>query len=642
MDSNTTALASSILALAAALGAAVLVALLGVAWRARFWLAGAPSPTASVGAGLLALPRRYLVNVHDVVGRDRSSPLMHMLAAGGLLGTCVLVAIATVVAFVTRSVPTWLAAALALFSLAMVGGGVAARLRRRKLRTERRSLSRGYWRLLGASVGLLGVAIFLEVARQLGASSAGTGPTALDAFAAILALPGLVAIAAVGWGGPLKHAAAGALYLAAHPRPERFSDAISTDLRPQQDRTRFGTGKAADLPWNRILSADACVECGRCEAACPAFAAGMPLNPKRLIRDVLESTGAPVPAYAGLGHPGIQAREKRPAAGSPIVPNFVMPETLWSCTTCRACVEACPMFIEHVDTIVDLRRNVTMELGDVPAKGAAALTELREADEPGGRPLARRFDWAFDLNLPVLAEGGSTDVLLWAGDGAYAARSQASLRALVRLLRQAGVDVAVLGPEERDCGDLARRLGDEITFERIARANIETLSRRKFARIVTADPHALHCLRNEYPAFGGKYEVVHHAAYLLDLIEAGRLPVAPLAKSVTYHDPCYLGRYNKETEPARLLMRRIGIQVTEMKRCGQEARCCGAGGGVALTDMRAERRIADMRMDDACETGASMVAVACPNCMSMLEGTNRLPVVDIVELVGQAAGSAKP
>jgi len=361
----------------------------------------------------------------------------------------------------------------------------------------------------------------------------------------------------------------------------------------------------------------------------------MPLNPKRLIRDVLEATGAPVPSYRGSPHPNSPSREPVSDLGA-LVPGSIRPETLWSCTTCRACVEACPMFIEHVDTIIDMRRYVTMELGELPQKGAEALMELRETDEPGGHDLARRFDWAFDLDLPVLPEGGTTDVLLWVGDSAFDTRSQATLRSLVRLLKRANVSLAVLGSEERDCGDLARRLGDEITFERLARANIATLNCRKFKRILTADPHALHCLRNEYPSFGGNYDVVHHANYLLELVTCGQLVVSPTERSVTYHDPCYLGRYNNETEPPRVLLRQIGVKVVEMKRSGKASRCCGAGGGVAITDMRAERRIADIRMDDACETQAPAVAVACPNCMKMLEGTSRLPVVDIVELVEQA------
>jgi Fe-S oxidoreductase len=636
---TSSALATTILVLATALGTAIAVAVLGLSMRSRYWMKGR-SGSVSLGRGLLRLPRRYLVDVHAIVGRDRESSLMHALTAGGLLASILLIGVAAAWTLAAGNAPTWLAIVILVASSAAVFGGALAGLRRRRLKSHVRSLSKGWWHVLGPSLGLLGLAITVLVIDALTSTTGWQRPSVLAVLGAILALPGLVAVASAGFGGPLKHAAAGALYLAAHPRPERFEGKPSTDLRPVQDSQSLGAAHARDLPWNRLLSTDACVECGRCEAACPAFAAGMPLNPKRLIRDVLEATGAPVPRYRGSPHPNTPGGER---AGSPgtLVPDFIRPETLWSCTTCRACVQACPMFIEHVDTIIDIRRYLTMDLGEVPQKGAEALMELRETDEPGGRDLARRFDWAFDLGVPVLAEGGATDVLLWVGDTAFESRAQATLRSLVRLLKRANVNLAVLGAEERDCGDLARRLGDEITFERLARKNIEALARRTFKRIVTADPHALHCLRNEYPAFGGTYDVVHHTSYLLELVGLGKLVVSPAESSVTYHDPCYLGRYNDETEPPRLLLQRIGVKVIEMKRSGKDARCCGAGGGVAITDMRAERRIADIRMDDACATQADTVAVACPNCMKMLEGTSRLPVVDIVELVEHAAMRAE-
>lgn len=647
MGPQTNSLSLAVLAIASSLGIAILLALLGLAWRSRYWRKGR-RVSVSFASGLLKLPRRYLVDLHQVVDRDPASSRMHVMVAGGLVGTVVLLAIGATAALVASAttallggaVPNWLAMGLLASSFCVVAGGVAAQLRRRRPRTLRRSLSSGWWRVLGPALGCLGLAIFIVLCAHLIGARADV-LWWIDGLAAMVALPGLAAVASVGWGGPLKHAAAGALYLAAHPRPARFGGSISTALQRPPEGAGFGTARAADMPWTRLLSADACVECGRCEAVCPAFAAGMPLNPKALIRNVLESSGIPLRPYAGAGHPGVDGTVRAAAPGTDaadedILPAFLRPETLWSCTTCRACVDACPMFIEHVDTIIDLRRHVTMQLGEVPAKGAMALLELREADEPGGRDLAHRFDWAFDLGLPVLPPGGSTDVLLWVGDGAFQPRSQTTLRALVKLLQRAGVQVAVLGAEERDCGDLARRLGDEVTFARLARSNIQSLSSRRFRRILTADPHVLHCLRNEYPAFGGDYQVVHHTAFLLELMAAGKLSPGPIARKVTYHDPCYLARYNGETEPARSLLRGIGIKVVEMQRSGLEARCCGAGGGVALTDMRGEKRISDMRMDDACEVDAEIVAVACPNCMNMLGATARLPVLDIAELVEEA------
>ena len=302
------------------------------------------------------------------------------------------------------------------------------------------------------------------------------------------------------------------------------------------------------------------------------------------------------------------------------------------------------MMIEHVDAVVALRRNQTLELGALPEKAVGPVTELRQAGEAGGRPLAARTDFAAGLDLPVLAPRGRADVLLWLGEGAYDLRYGRSLRALVRLLRQAGVDFAVLGPEERDTGDLARRLGDEATFQALARANIATLAARDFGRIVTADPHALHALRNEYPAFGGHYAVVHHTAFLLELIRAGRLAPGRLSDvSVTYHDPCYLARYNGETAAPRAVLDAIGVSRVEMARSGRRAMCCGGGGGAPVSDVPGERRIPDLRMAQAAQTGAGIVAVACPSCTAMLEGVpdRTAEIRDIAELLLQAVEAGR-
>jgi Fe-S oxidoreductase len=294
------------------------------------------------------------------------------------------------------------------------------------------------------------------------------------------------------------------------------------------------------------------------------------------------------------------------------------------------------MMIEHVDAVIDLRRFQTLELGAMPGKAPAVLDEIKATDNPGGHPLERRLDWAADLALPVLADRRSCDVLLWLGDGAFDLRNQRTLRALVKLMRRAGVDFAVLGAEELDCGDVARRLGDEATFQSLARRNIEILSRYRFNRIVTADPHVLHTLRNEYPPFGAVLTVVHHTAFLLDLIDSGRLSVVkPVAERLTYHDPCYLGRYNGEIEAPRALLDAIGVSRVEMERSGLRSSCCGGGGGAPLADVPGKRRIPDVRMDHARATGAETVAVACPTCAQMLEGVvgPRPQVADIAELV---------
>lgn len=298
------------------------------------------------------------------------------------------------------------------------------------------------------------------------------------------------------------------------------------------------------------------------------------------------------------------------------------------------------MLIEHVDAVVSMRRNITLTTGMVPNKGAEALDNLRSTDTVGGYPLAARYNWAVDLNVPVLQPGQSTDLLLLAGEGSFDMRYQRALRALVKVLQAAGVQVALLGEVEKDCGDLARRLGDEATFQRLANENIATLSQYKFKRIVTPDPHLFHCLKNEYPAFGGHYQVQHHSQLLEQLLAAKAIPLKreiKAAPKTTYHDPCYLGRYNGETDAPRNVLKGIGIKVVEMERSGLQGRCCGWGGGASFTDIPGQRRIPDMRMDDVRGVGAERVAVACPNCTAMLEGVvgDRPDVVELAELVAE-------
>ena len=301
------------------------------------------------------------------------------------------------------------------------------------------------------------------------------------------------------------------------------------------------------------------------------------------------------------------------------------------------------MMIEHVDAIIDLRRFQTLEKGAVVGKCGEALMNLRLTDTASGRDTGSRLDWAADLGIPMLAADRRTDMLLWLGEGAFDLRNQRSLRAFVRLLQKAGVDFAVLGAQERDTGDLARRLGDEATFQRLAAENIETLGRYRFDQIVTLDPHVLHTLRNEYPAFGGRWRVRHHSDVLRELLADGRLTVTrPLGTGVTYHDPCYLGRYNREFEAPRAVLQSAGLTLHEMKRSGPRSSCCGGGGGSPLADVPGTRRIPDIRMDHARETGAPVVAVGCPSCALMLEGvTGRRPEVrDLAEILLEAVEGA--
>jgi dimethylglycine catabolism B len=387
------------------------------------------------------------------------------------------------------------------------------------------------------------------------------------------------------------------------------------------------------------------VQCGKCEAACPAFVAKQPLNPKKLIQDLVSGLASKSDiAYAGSPYPGRSTGGHSGSPRTPIVPQLIEAETLWSCTTCRACVEECPMLIEHVDAIVDMRRSLNLTQGLAPGKAAEMLANLRETETQGGHSRAARYNWAIDLDIATAEPGKPIDVLLVAGEGAFDMRYQRTLRALVKAMKAARVDFAILGERERDTGDTARRLGDEATFQALAWRNIEMFGTLSFKSIVTPDPHVLHSLRNEYPAFGGNYDVVHHTTFFAGLVADGKLALRPSQDNrvVTYHDPCYLGRYNGEIEAPRALLRKMGFDIREMDRSGMRARCCGGGGGAPLTDVPGKQRIPDIRMNDARETGAGVVAVACPQCTAMLDGVvgERPEVLDIAELVAASLETA--
>lgn len=615
---------------------ALLLAGLGALWRISLWRRGRAARVYLV-AGLLALPKRYLVDLHEVVARDRKVARMHVATAGGLVAASLLI-LPIHLFGLDSPVLAW----LLLGALAVMLVGALLALKRRIDKTPAR-LSKGAWDRFPMRLILFVIGFAILTLPVAGLISAEPLHWAWQIVLGAAIFTALGEIAAGPWGRPMKHAFTGALHLAYHPRPERFGGgAISSDLRPLDlESEKLGVEKPGDFPWNRLLGFDACVQCGRCEVACPAFAAGQPLNPKKLVQDLVVgfSDAESDAGYAGSPHPQRPIGQATGASDKPIVPELIDPATLWACTTCRACVVECPMMIEHVDAIIDLRRFLTLEKGATPGKGAQVLEELRATDNPQGADPASRLDWTADLKLPLVSDTAKVDVLLWVGDAAFDLRNRRSLRSLVRLLRAAEVDFAVLGEAELDCGDLARRLGDEATFQDLARRNIESLARVRFARIVTADPHALHILKNEYPALGGRYEVVHHTTFLAELFKAGKLKLRPAKGArLTYHDPCYLGRYNGEFDAPRALLRALGAELTEMTRSGPRSRCCGGGGGAPVTDIPGERRIPDMRMADVRETAADVVAVACPNCMTMLEGVvqPRAEVKDLAELLAEA------
>ncbi|MND58826.1 succinate dehydrogenase/fumarate reductase iron-sulfur subunit [compost metagenome] len=617
--------------------AALALAVLGAAKRFFMWRRGRPSKVDWIG-GLMKMPRRYLVDLHHVVERDKYMSKTHVATAGGFVLSALLAIVVHGFGLHSRILGFALLAATVLM---FVGALFVARRRR----NPPARLSKGPWNRLPKSLLMFSVSFFIATLPVAGILPEGFGGWFLAGILAIGVAWGVSELfLGMTWGGPMKHAFAGALHLAWHRRAERFGGGRSTGLKAldlDDTSAPLGVEKPTDFTWNQLLGFDACVQCGKCEAVCPAFAAGQPLNPKKLIQDmVIGLAGGNDAKFAGSPYPGIPLGEHSGGPHQPIVAlqgkALVSAETLWSCTTCRACVEECPMMIEHVDAIVDMRRHLTLEKGATPNKGAEVLENLIATDNPGGFAPGGRLNWAADLNLPLMSEKKQADVLFWVGDGAFDMRNQRTLRAFVKVLKAANVDFAVLGLEERDSGDVARRLGDEATFQQLAKRNIATLNQYRFKKIVSCDPHSFHVLKNEYGALGGNYDVLHHSTFIDELMQRGSLNLGQhKGGSVTYHDPCYLGRYNGEYEAPRNVLKAIGIEVKEMQRSGFRSRCCGGGGGAPITDIPGKQRIPDMRMVDIKETGAELVAVGCPQCTAMLEGVvaPRPEIKDIAELV---------
>ncbi|GAC1035799.1 dimethylglycine demethylation protein DgcB [Pseudomonas sp. No.117] len=630
--------------------AALALTVIGAVRRFSLWRQGRPAEVDWVG-GLLKMPRRYLVDLHHVVDRDKYISKTHVATAGGFVLAALLAILVHGFGLHSR-ILGW---ALLAATVCMFTGALFVAKRRRNPPAR---LSKGPWMRLPKSLLAFAASFFIATLPVAGILPPDFGGWILAAVLAVGVAWGVSELfLGMTWGGPIKHAFAGALHLAWHRRAERFSTphnasaARSSGLKAldlHDPQAPLGVEKPADFTWNQLLGFDACVQCGRCEAMCPAFAAGQPLNPKKLIQDmVVGLKGGSDARYFGSPYPGKPVGEHAGGPHLPIVARqgkaLVDAETLWSCTTCRACVEECPMMIEHVDAIVDMRRHLTLERGETPNKGAEVLENLIATDNPGGFAPGGRLNWAADLDLPLMKDKGQAEVLFWVGDGAFDMRNQRTLRAFVKVLKAAKVDFAVLGLEERDSGDVARRLGDEATFQQLAKRNIETLSKYRFQTIVSCDPHSFHVLKNEYGALGGHYQVQHHSTFIETLLSRGTLhlgqhALAEQGATITYHDPCYLGRYNGEYEAPRAVLKALGIAVKEMERSGFRSRCCGGGGGAPITDIPGKQRIPDMRMADIKETGAELVAVGCPQCTLMLEGVvaPRPEIKDIAELVAEA------
>ncbi|MGE3537761.1 MAG: heterodisulfide reductase-related iron-sulfur binding cluster [Candidatus Tectimicrobiota bacterium] len=407
-------------------------------------------------------------------------------------------------------------------------------------------------------------------------------------------------------------------------------------------RVRFGAGKLADFTWKQLLDLDACTRCGRCQDNCPAWLSGKPLSPKFVILDLQQHMHATAPA--------VLAGAEEPYGEVAMIGDVISEAVLWSCTTCRACEENCPVSIEHIDTIVDMRRNLVLEQGRMPETAEAALRSIEQRGHPWRGTQATRTGWTTGLDVPLLADNPDAEYLFWVGcTGALVDRNIQVTKALVTILQEAGVSFAILGEEETCTGDPARRLGNEYLFQMLAQQNIETLNNYGVKKIVTHCPHCLNTLLNEYPQFGGRYEVIHHSQLIARLLAEGRItPTQELSEKVTLHDACYLGRHNDIFAEPRAAVQAIpGVTLQEMRWNQRKGLCCGAGGGHAFMEVNFGRRVNHIRTEQASETGASVVATSCPFCMQMFEdgvkatgAEERMRVHDIAELIAQSLPKA--
>jgi Fe-S oxidoreductase/nitrate reductase gamma subunit len=442
----------------------------------------------------------------------------------------------------------------------------------------------------------------------------------------------------------LLHIIAGPLNLFfAQPELGRM---VAVSMEEVEKTERIGVSAVEHFNQQQLLSLDACMECGRCEEACPAFATDKPLSPKKVVQDLKALMGLNLRQHSTRITTGDAADASHQRA---LHDETIQPETLWSCTACSACVGVCPVRIDPLTLITDMRRNRVGE-GTLSGTAATALRRMQSSGNPWGLPAAERDNWSEGIGAPTVKENLKFEVLYWIGcAGSYDRRAQRVARAMVKLLKHANVNFAILGREEKCTGESARRLGDEFLFQELALANTVTLARYNVRKIITHCPHCLNSLLKDYPQFGGNYEVIHHTQFLERLLTEGRLKTDGTSSSdvITYHDPCYLARVNGIHDSPRDVLnaaaggsRLTASEIREMPRNREKTFCCGAGGGRMWMEEDPKKRVSTVRAKEALDTGAKTVAVGCPFCLTMMTDgvaaqSDSAKVMDVAEILAE-------
>jgi Fe-S oxidoreductase len=415
----------------------------------------------------------------------------------------------------------------------------------------------------------------------------------------------------------------------------------------------LGAGIIEHFHQQQLVQTLACTECGRCQDKCPAWNTGKPLNPKLIITNLRDTMLAQADRLLGA-----KAEDGSDIAPVQLVPDVIDPDALWACTTCGACVEECPVDIEHVDAIIDMRRYQVLMESSFPSEAGTMLRNVENQGNPWGLRADMRMEWTegVEFDIPVVSEHIPDDIewLYWVGcAGGLDDRARKSTQAIARVMHAAGVKFAILGAAESCTGDPARRLGNEYLWQEMAKANIETLDGAGVKKIIASCPHCFNTIGNEYPALGGNYEVVHHSQLLGRLVAEGKFgPQDPIVAKLTYHDPCYLGRHNNEYDAPRVVLDSVpGLERVEMERHGKRAFCCGAGGSRMWMEERIGKRVNVTRTDEALGTGAEIIATSCPYCLIMLDdavtakksegGAAGVRVIDIAQVLADSIGLRK-